>query len=237
MAYRSNHIRAAPGVDIVRDNAMSTRSRWRNGVLDVLVLPYVAATRRSRPDVLDGPVPLHYGLRRWDWRTERGLELALAARAVAGVAPADVLEVGNVLAPAGLADGHTIVDKYEVGPGVLNVDIVDFEPDRRFRLAVCVSTLEHVGWDEEPRDPDKAGEALDRIATLADGLFVTIPVGHHRALEDRFVTGPFDDVVLAVRTSRTARWEPRPLAERGSIRYGEPYACGNGVLIGRRRTG
>lgn len=234
MAYRSNHIRPADGVEVLRDTTISPGARWRSAVLDLAVLPYVAATRRSRPAVLGAPVALEYGFRRWDWRTERGLELALARREVRAVAPADILEIGNVLAPAGLLAGHTIIDKYETGVGVTNVDILDVAPTRRHRLAVSISTLEHVGWDEDPRDATKAVTALHHIADLASGLFVTIPVGYHPQLEDEFVRFGFDEVVLARRTTRAATWQRRPLIERREIRFGSPYLCANGILIGRR---
>jgi hypothetical protein len=232
--YRSKKIAAVDGAQIVAGAAaVRTSDRVRNGVLDVLALPYVAATRASKP-VVDGTTAnLHYGFRRWDWRTERGLELALAKRFWAQRERTDVLEVGNVVQGIGLT-GHTIVDKYERGPGVLNVDIMDYEPTREFAGVLCISTLEHIGWDELPQDPDKAGQALRRIATMGRDLLITIPVGCHRQLEREVIDGPFDRVALAVKTSRTARWEQRPLEDVDNHRYGSPFAYGNAVLIGIR---
>lgn len=234
MAYRSNKIKAAPGVDVVADTSISTATRLRNAALDIAVLPLVAATRSSRPDIVGGPVPLHYGFRRWDWRTERGLELALATRAVAGYRPNEILEIGNVLAPAGVLSGHTVVDKYEEGPGVLNVDIVEYQPERTFGLVISISTLEHVGWDETPREPDKASGALHHLAGLGNALMISIPVGHHRQLEAAFIDGPFDSVTLAVKTSRLGRWERRPLDQCANVEYNAPFAYGNGILVGVR---
>jgi hypothetical protein len=131
------------------------------------------------------------------------------------------------------------VDKYEDGPGVINEDIVHFAPGRRYGLVVCLSTLEHVGWDEEPQDPDKAPIALRAMSDLVeDGgdMLVTIPVGYHRQLEDHYLgaDAPFDDVCLLVKRSRLARWELRPVEERRAISYGAPYACGNAILVGTR---
>jgi hypothetical protein len=120
------------------------------------------------------------------------------------------------------------------GPGVSNVDIMDYTPDRHFDLAVSISTLEHVGHDEHPRDPEKAAMALQRIDTLADDLLVTIPVGYNRELEGTFIDGPFERVDLLVKTSRFARWEQRPLSEREHVQYALPYAYGNGLLVGSR---
>ena len=234
MGYRSKHIKTAPGTVILPpDTTISTRDRVRNAVLDVAALPIVAARRGSSPDIVGGPVPLHYGFKRWDWRTERGLELALAERSSSRHAPAATLEVGNVLAFAGVT-GHTVVDKYEAGEKVLNVDIMEYRPERKFGLVISISTVEHIGWDEEPREPGKAAAALDVMAGLGDALLITMPVGYHRELEQAFIDGPFDSVALAVKKSRLGIWARRPLTDVPAVRYGYPYAYGNGILIGTR---
>ena len=234
MAYRSSRIRAAPGVEVLPPIAVASRPRRvTNAALDGLALPLVAALPRRKVTVGDYHVPLHYEFRRWTWRTERCVEIALGARAVRSRRREDVLEVGNVLPLAGVA-GQTIVDKYEEGPGVLNVDIVDFDPGRTYELVVSISTLEHVGRDEVPQDPDKAPAALERVAQLGGELLVTIPVGVHPRLESAFLTGPFDHVALLVKTGRLARWQQRPIEERAQVRYGSPYACGNAILVGMR---
>lgn len=201
-------------------------------------MPLVAARPHGYVELFDQRVPLHYEFRRWAWRTERCVEIALGKLAIAAHRADEILEVGNVLPMAGVT-GHTVVDKYEAYDGVINEDIVDFAPGRRYGLVVSLSTLEHVGWDEEPRDPGKAADALDAMSALvADtgALLVTIPVGVHRRLEQAFTRpeGPFDALSLIVKTSRLARWQAREPEGLSRFRYGAPYACGNAVLIGVR---
>jgi hypothetical protein len=65
-----------------------------------------------------------------------------------------VLEVGNVLSHY-FRIFHDVLDKYEVAEGVINQDVVDFKPAWKYDLIVSISTLEHVGWDEEPKEPEK----------------------------------------------------------------------------------
>jgi hypothetical protein len=208
--------------------------------LDLATLPVVAVGQRGYIEVQGQRLQLHYEFRRWAWRTERCVEIALGRRAIAAHNPDGVLEVGNVMPLAGIS-GHAVVDKYEEGPGVINEDIVGFLPGRRYSLVISLSTLEHVGWDEEPRDPDKAAVALDAMNSLVDeagALLVTIPVGIHRRLERSFLAAdtPFDLVTLLVKTSRRPRWEACPLSNLSSLQYGAPYACGNGILVGVRGT-
>ena len=105
-----------------------------------------------------------------------------------------ILEIGNVLSHY-RPQRHVIVDKYEHAPGVLNRDVLDLDDLGRFDLIVAVSTIEHVGWDEEPREPGKAVEALCRLqALLSPGgeLVVTVPIGYHPPLDEALRTGSID---------------------------------------------
>ena len=233
MAYRSNRIRATAGVEVLAPDPIPKRTT--NALLDILCLPLVASLPRKTVELAGQSIPLHYGFRRWAWRTERCVEIALGKRAVSNYSPATVLEVGNVL-PLATRCEHSVVDKYEAGPGVINEDIVDFKPSRSYELVVSFSTLEHVGWDEMPQDPGKAAKALEVIGNLGKDLLVTIPIGHHPTLATAFVDGPFDLVVLLRKISRSACWVQRPIGEMESILYGQPYACGNGILVGVRGT-
>jgi hypothetical protein len=162
------------------------------------------------------------------------VEIALANYALVIAQSADVLEVGNVRALAGIV-GHTVVDKYEAGPGVLNEEIVDYRPKRRFDLAISISSVEHIGFDERPREPSKgARRALKHIDELADRLMGTIPVGYNIDAEVAVLNGPFDRVELLVKTSRPCTWEQRDVSEAADVGYGTPYAYGNGILVGSR---
>jgi hypothetical protein len=237
--YRSSRLRPVPGTVVLPPTGQSSTSRrLANAALDALSLPLVAALPHRHVELEGQRIALHYEFRRWAWRTERCAEIALGARAVAQREPDEVLEVGNVMPLAGVR-GHIVVDKYEAFPGVVNEDILDFAPGRRYGLVLSLSTLEHVGWDEEPRDPGKAPAALEAMSSLVadDGaLLITIPVGVHRCLEEAFTAddGPFDSIALLVKTSRLARWETRHPEGLDRFRYGEPYACGNAVLVGTR---
>ena len=88
------------------------------------------------------------------WRNERAIEIPIARRFVAGIPPDKVLEIGNVLSHYGPV-AHEVVDKYEQTVGVRNEDVCDFRSNKKYELILSISTLEHVGWDEEPQDETK----------------------------------------------------------------------------------
>ena len=125
------------------------------------------------------------------WLTERAVEVPIVQALVDRHRSEHVLEVGNVLSHY-RPQRHLVVDKYERAPGILNRDALDLDDLAPFDLVVAISTIEHIGRDEEPRDPRLAIEALRRLeALLAPGgrLVATVPVGYHRQLDDALRTG------------------------------------------------
>lgn len=92
-----------------------------------------------------------------------------------------VLEVGNVLSYR-FGVSHDILDKYDINRHVINEDVVRFSPQKRYDLIVSISTLEHVGWDEIPKEPRKillALENLKKILAPGGQLIVTLPLGYN----------------------------------------------------------
>ncbi|HEX4626949.1 MAG TPA: hypothetical protein VH231_21075 [Solirubrobacteraceae bacterium] len=169
------------------------------------------------------------------WLNERAVELPIAARALTEARGGRVLEVGNVLAHYGYR-GHTVVDKYERGAGVLNVDALEYSPSEPYDLIVSVSTLEHVGWDETVRDPPRAAqsvEALARHLRVGGTLLVTLPVGYNPVLDQAIRAGrvPFSTLRALRRTGRTA-WEEAEPADVWDVRYDELLCAANAVLVG-----
>ncbi|HEX4725037.1 MAG TPA: hypothetical protein VH333_21165 [Pseudonocardiaceae bacterium] len=147
-----------------------------------------------------------------------------------------VLEVGNVLRHYGVT-GQTVLDKYEVIPGVLNYDVVDFVPESPFDTVVAISTLEHVGWDETPRQPDNVFRAMDNVKKFGgtDGrVLVTVPIGHNKVLDAGLRAGKvsFPQETWLARTNRRNDWAEVEPEEALSRTYGEPYTGANAIYVG-----
>ena len=119
------------------------------------------------------------------WLTERAVEVPVAQAEVDRCEGGRILEVGHVLGHY-RRHAHVVVDKYEAAPGVLNLDVLDLGDLGLFDLIVAVSTLEHVGHDESPRDPTAAPRAVAALRErLAPGgrLLVTVPAGYNPAFD------------------------------------------------------
>lgn len=169
------------------------------------------------------------------WTNERAVEIPIARRFVQQ-ATGRTLEVGNVLSHYYRAR-HEIVDKYERAHGVINEDVTTFTAAQPYDAIVSVSTLEHLGWDEDPPDETKAERAVQHLKTLlAPGgrMLVTVPLGQNDHL-DRLIRerrSGFDRALYMRRTSSRTRWSETALEDLAGVRYGFPYPCGNGLFIG-----
>jgi hypothetical protein len=171
------------------------------------------------------------------WRNERSVELALALDFLQRRRGTRTLEVGDVLSQYASSD-HDVLDKYDPSPGIIREDIVGFVPDQPYETVISISTLEHVGWDETPRQPDKALEAYRSMrGMLAPGgaMLLTCPLGHNPGLDEYIQEGAIDfpSTTFLLRISKDNRWREATKEEVRGARYNSPYRNANAVFVGR----
>jgi SAM-dependent methyltransferase len=157
------------------------------------------------------------------WLRERAVEVPVVQRIVDLHPGARILEAGNVLSHYRRQD-HLVVDKYERAAGVVNRDILDLGEIGSFDLIVAISTLEHVGWDEHPRRPEGAVEALRELRSRVrpgGRLVITHPVGYNPAFDEALREGavPFARAGALRRVGGGTRWRQVPVEEA----WGAPY--------------
>lgn len=168
-------------------------------------------------------------------RNERAVEVPIFAHLV-NQYPADrVLEVGNVLAHY-FPVSHDRLDKYEQAPGVINADVVDFQPGKNYDLIVSISTLEHVGWDEQPRDPTKLLRAIANLQSLlvpGGTLAISLPLGYNAEV-DRLVRSralPFTSEGYLKRGADNV-WREVGWHEVQGADYNYHIPTANGLVVG-----
>lgn len=121
---------------------------------------------------------------------ERAVELPIAQQWLR-YSGGRVMEVGNVLSHyyTDLPE-RTVVDRYEVADGVSNVDVFDVSSE--WHHIVSISTLEHVRWDEEPREwggSRRAIEHLTGLLSVRGRMLITVPLGCNEPLDEWLLDG------------------------------------------------
>ncbi|HAV15426.1 MAG TPA: hypothetical protein DCX25_03785 [Candidatus Pacebacteria bacterium] len=174
------------------------------------------------------------------WLNERAVEVPLIWSEVQRYPNDQVLEVGNVLSHY-FPTTHQVVDKYETAPKVMNQDIVKFHSKKKFMLIVSISTLEHVGWDESPRDKQKiltAIKVLMRLLRPGGTLIMTLPLGYNPHLDQYLRTNTlhFDTSLFLKRTSAFNTWrEVSKHVLEEHPQYNHPFQNANVIVIGTYR--
>lgn len=159
-------------------------------VVNSLIFPfwycYYRTSESSRTFIFQGKTYRYFNsFRNRTWRNERAVEIPIIYEFVMEYPEERVLEVGNVLSHY-FSVNHDVVDKYEKNKNVINQDVVDFKPSKRYDLIVGISTLEHVGFDENPSEPMKILQAIENLISLLNPkgkIVVTLPLGYNRTME------------------------------------------------------
>lgn len=155
------------------------------------------------------------------WLNERGAELAIWDHWRRDVA---TLEVGNVLNHYEPFDHH-VVDRYEQAVGVDNRDV--FDVDGSWPQIVSISTIEHVRWDEDPREPGGSRLALEHLQRLlAPGgrMLVTVPTGHNPPLDAWLASGETGATRACTLVRDMTSWRQTPEIEIRPYGLTQPWA-------------
>jgi SAM-dependent methyltransferase len=169
------------------------------------------------------------------WQNERCVEVPVALAAVRSTR-GRVLEVGHVLGHYA-AIAHDVLDKYEDAPGIIRQDIVDFAPEKPYDFIVSVSTIEHVGFDEDKQDPKKIPRALAHLRErcLAPGgtMLVTLPLGYNPDLDRLLHSGAVSfDERHCMHRDRRGFWQERSWDEVRNLEYDKSVPTARGVVFG-----
>ena len=153
-----------------------------------------------------------------------------------------ILEIGNVLSHY-FPFNHDIVDKYEKAEGVVNEDVTEITFSKKYDLIISISTLEHVGWDEDPKkqimlnENQKIRQAIEKIRTLLNPggrIAVTVPVGYNPNLDSLLNSGKpiFDKFFYLKRISKDNKWVETTWKDIENSKFNEPFPFANGLVIG-----
>jgi len=171
------------------------------------------------------------------WANERAVEIPIIYEMIKKCNK-KVLEIGNVLSHYYTATWD-ILDKFEKGEKIINKDIINFLPKRRYDLIVSISTFEHIGFDDDSSD-----KSYDRIMSAYENIknnclnkkgkiVMTIPIGYNPDIDKIIFDNEFklDKQKFLKRVSKR-EWKEVKIEEAAKCRYGRPFPYANAVMIG-----
>lgn len=209
--------------------------------LFVFVLKYYfyKLTKPGRTFTIDGQKYRYfYSLYNFTFLGERTVEIPIIWKAVVNTQKKKrILEIGNVLSHY-FPIKHDVIDKYEKAQGVINQDIVDYSPSKPYHLIISISTIEHVGRDEIPKNEQKVILALKKIRSLLTRngqAIITLPVGYNSYL-DKYLKKTskkmFSKEYFLKRISQDNKWKEVTKDEAFKAKFNSPYSFANAIIIG-----
>jgi hypothetical protein len=148
----------------------------------------------------------------------------------------NILEIGNVTSHYKIPN-HIIVDKYEKNKFVINEDILTFNPKNKFDLICSISTIEHIGWDDYPKDDSKVSKCISRVNEFLNegGQFIaTAPMGYNTNLDNLILNKSlgFSEYYFMKRITKSGKWIQIYEGDIINPQYNYPFSSANILFIG-----
>jgi len=171
------------------------------------------------------------------WLNERVVEIPIIMDYIKQSKAKKILEFGAVLSHYYKVNWD-VIDKFERGKRIINDDVINFRPTEKYDLVVSISTLEHVGFDDDIKNPTKPVEAVKNLkenCLKKNGrIVVTLPLAYNPEM-DKLVFNKkihFDELFFLKRISRSNKWKEVTANEVKDIKFGRPYRNANAIAVG-----
>ena len=171
----------------------------------------------------------------YTWANERAVEVPIVMGAVQAFRTKNVLEFGCVL-PHYYEANWDVLDKFERGPNIISRDVIDFMPAEKYDFIMSISTLEHAGYDDTARNPDKVIDVLEHLKQncLAPGgsMIFTMPLGYNSFMDERLYSDRlgFDELFFLKRING-GEWQEIHQDELGEVAYATKYIEAAAIVV------
>jgi hypothetical protein len=167
---------------------------------------------------------------------ERCVEIPIIMDALKKYEKKAVLEVGNVLSHY-FKCNHTIVDKFEQVEGIINEDIANYRSEDKYDLIISISTIEHIGWDDETKDEAKIPIVMSHLRSLLNTngtILITAPLGYNPYLDKMIELKQLglSKYLFLKRRSKRNEWIELKEHDINNAHYGYPYPNANFLFVG-----
>lgn len=200
-----------------------------------IIIPFLD----NKKFIFDGSqLPMVYHRYNTTWSNERCVEVPIIIALVKKLSGKRVLEVGNVISHY-YPTNWDILDKFEKGKEVINLDILDFKPQKKYDLIVSISTFEHIGYDDE-----SSGDSAEKIIKcfenvvencLARGgtMIMTAPIDYNPDMDKLIQENAFGfKKTIFMKRFGGRQWKEVSKEEAMKSSYGEPFPYANAIMVG-----
>jgi len=178
------------------------------------------------------------------WNTERVVEIPIILDYIEKNKNKRILEFGNVLEQF-IPINWDVLDKYSNGSRVIHQDIVDFTPEEKYDLIISISTLEHVGFNEDVENIGHGADKIEQNKILIalknikenclnpnGKLIITVPLGYNNYLDKEILNHNFgfDKLIFMKRLTRNNKWAETAFLEKDIV-YGHPFNNANYICV------
>lgn len=166
---------------------------------------------------------------------ERIIEIPIFQHIIQKYTNAKILEVGAVMQHY-QSINWPVIDKFEVGKAIINCDILNYQTTQKFDLIISISTIEHLGLDDDEIDPNKPINAIKYLQSLLKPnglLYISLPSGYNTALDTYLQNEGISskNIDLFQRSSWSNNWVQIYATKIPSIKFGYPYNNANMIMI------
>jgi hypothetical protein len=205
--------------------------------MQLLFSPLIIAIRPKRHFIFQNN-KLCYFFHKYNvtWTNERSIEIPIILEYLKKSNYKRILEVGAVLNHY-FSLNHDILDKFEKGKNIINEDIVDFVPLKKYDFIISISTLEHIGFDEDKKDPNKIIKAVQNIRNNClskGGIFLaTMPIGYNKWMDKILEQNKlaFTKKYFMKRIKKNAWIQVESINDIKSVKYGTPHNGANAIIV------
>jgi len=205
----------------------------------MVMSPFIINFKKRGSFIFEGKeLKLFYHRYNLTWSNERAVEIPIA-RYFINNSRGRILEIGNVMSHYQKVDWD-ILDKFEIGKGVINEDIVAFKPKKKYDLIISFSTFEHIGYDDSLGNSRnsydkiiKAFENVKRNCLNKNGkIIITVPLRYNPYIDEIIFQNKleFKKIIFVKRISKN-QWAEVGKNSASDSKFNSPSPYGNCIAV------
>ena len=162
---------------------------------------------------------------------ERCVEVSLGFEFIKKLNCQNIIEIGAVMPYYCDIITHKVYDIIDPYQNCIRSDLTKTNFSFIDLNVLSISTIEHIGNGDYGLDVDQSSAIvfLKKIINESKNYLITFPWGYNKVFDEQILKEKIDFILM--KRSSEFVWEHDITNNVSDIVYGNPYICGNGVII------